>query len=171
MEIFERQFDDYEQVVFARDEASGYRGIIAIHNTALGPAVGGTRLWNYASEAEALTDALRLARGMTYKNALAGLPFGGGKSIIIADSRLIDRARVFRAHGRFVETLGGRYITAEDVGTSTTDMDYVRLETRHVAGLADRSGDPSPATARGVFRAIQAAAQHRWGSDSLAGRV
>jgi leucine dehydrogenase len=172
MEIFERKVnDEYEQLVFARDEASGYRGIIAIHSTARGPAVGGTRLWNYANETEALKDVLRLARGMTYKNALAGLPFGGGKSIIIGDGRRIDRARVFRAHGRFVETFGGRYITAEDVGTSTADMDFVRLETSHVAGLADRSCDPSPATARGVFRALQASAKHRWGSDDLAGRT
>ncbi|MFL6208331.1 MAG: Glu/Leu/Phe/Val family dehydrogenase [Pyrinomonadaceae bacterium] len=162
---------DYELVVRGQDEASGYHGIIAVHSTALGPAVGGTRLWAYASEAEALTDVLRLARGMTYKNALAGLPFGGGKSIIIGDNQTLDRAVVFRAHGRFIETLGGRYITAEDVGTSTADMDYVRQETSHVTGLADRSGDPSPATARGVFRAIQASAKQRWGSDDLAGRT
>ena len=171
MDIFERQIKDYERLVFARDEACGYRGIIAIHNTALGPAVGGTRLWNYASDEEALADVLRLARGMTYKNALAGLPFGGGKSIIIGDGRTIDRAAIFRAHGRFVETLGGRYITAEDVGTSTADMDFVRLETSHVAGLADRSGDPSPATARGVFRALQASAKHRWGNGELIGHT
>ena len=171
MEISEQRVSDYERVVSARDEVCGYRGIIAVHSTALGPAVGGTRLWPYASEAEALEDVLRLARGMTYKNALAGLPFGGGKSIIIGDGRTLARAAIFRAHGRFVETFGGRYITAEDVGTSTADMDYVRQETSHVAGLADRSGDPSPATARGVFRAVQASAKYRWDTDSLAGRT
>src|SRR5205085_2484227 len=171
MEINEYEAAGYELVVGGRAEADNYRGIIAVHNTALGPAVGGTRLWPYASEAEALADVLRLARGMTYKNALAGLPFGGGKSLIIGDSREINREPVFRAHGRFVESLGGRYITAEDVGTSPADMAYVRLETTHVAGLADRSGDPSPATARGVFRALQASAKHRWGSDDLAGRT
>ena len=171
MEINEQEAAGYELVVRGRDEAAGYRGIIALHSTALGPAVGGTRLWPYASEAAALEDVLRLARGMTYKNALAGLPFGGGKSIIIGDDRTLDREGIFRAHGRFVETLGGRYITAEDVGTSPADMAYVRQETTYVAGLADRSGDPSPATARGVFRALQASARHRWGSDRLAGRT
>ena len=172
MEIIERKVDgDYERVVSAREEACGYRGIIAVHSSALGPAVGGTRLWPYASEAEALADVLRLARGMTYKNALAGLPFGGGKSIIIGDNKASKREAIFRAHGRFVESFGGRYITAEDVGTSTADMEYVRLETSHVAGLAGGSGDPSPATARGVFRAMQASAKYRWGDESLAGKT
>lgn len=161
----------HEQVVFCSDPAVGYRGIIAVHSTRLGPAVGGTRFWQYASDEEALTDALRLARGMTYKNAAAGIPFGGGKSIIIGDNRTPDREPIFRAHGRFIERLGGHYITAEDVGTSTTDMGYVRLETRHVGGLEDLGGDPSPWTARGVFRATQAAARHRWGSESLAGKT
>jgi leucine dehydrogenase len=161
---------EHERVLFARDEASGYRGIIAIHSTRLGPALGGARFWNYASEADALTDVLRLSRGMTYKNALAGLPFGGGKSIIIGDNRTLEREQLFRAHGRFVESLGGSYLTAEDVGTTTADMEFVLRETPHVAGLADRSGDPSPVTARGVFRAMQAAARHAWGTDELAGR-
>jgi leucine dehydrogenase len=161
---------DHERVLFGRDEASGYRGIIAIHSTQLGPALGGARFWNYASEADALTDVLRLSRGMTYKNALAGLPFGGGKSIIIGDNRTLQREELFRAHGRFVETLGGSYLTAEDVGTTTADMEFVLMETEHVAGLAHLSGDPSPVTARGVFRAMQAAARHRWGTDELAGR-
>jgi leucine dehydrogenase len=162
---------EHERVLFGRDEASGYRGIIAIHSTRLGPALGGARFWNYASEADALTDVLRLSRGMTYKNALAGLPFGGGKSIIIGDNRTTTgREELFRAHGRFVETLGGSYLTAEDVGTSTADMEFVLCETEHVAGLAHRSGDPSPVTARGVLRAMQAAARHRWGTDELAGR-
>jgi leucine dehydrogenase len=161
---------EHERVVFGRDDACGYRGIIAIHSTRLGPALGGARFWNYASEADALADVLRLARGMTYKNALAGLPFGGGKSIIIGDNRTTEREQLFRAHGRFVETLGGSYLTAEDVGTSTADMEFVLQETPHVAGLANRSGDPSPATARGVLRAMQAAAMHRWGSAELASR-
>ncbi|HEV2017955.1 MAG TPA: amino acid dehydrogenase, partial [Gemmatimonadaceae bacterium] len=118
-----------------------------------------------------ITDALRLSRGMTYKNAVAGLHLGGGKSIIIGDNKTKDREKIFRAHGRFVESLGGRYITAEDVGTSTKDMDYVHMETGHVAGLAGKSGDPSPVTAHGVFRAVQASANQRWGSDSLEGKT
>src|SRR6185437_9364662 len=170
MEIIEKLTNtDHEQVLIGRDEAIGYHGIIAIHSTALGPAVGGTRFWNYDSEDEALTDALRLSQGMTYKTALAGLPLGGGKSIIIANNATCDRTALLRAHGRFVETLKGRYITAEDVGTSPADMEIVRLETQHVAGLLGRSGDPSPFTARGVFRAIQAAAKYLWSSDRLSG--
>ena len=170
MEIIEQITNtDHERVLFARDTESGYRGIIAIHSTALGPAVGGTRFWNYATDEEALTDALRLSRGMTYKTALPGLPFGGGKSIIIGDNKTSDREALFRAHGRFVETLQGRYITAEDVGTSPADMEIVRLETRHVAGLNGLSGDPSPYTARGVFRAMQAAAKFLWNTDHLSG--
>src|SRR5687767_9530730 len=160
----------HEQVVLCHDPAANYRGIIAIHSTILGPALGGTRFWHYASDDEAIVDALRLARGMTYKNAVAGLNLGGGKSVIIGENKTKDRELIFRAHGRFVETLGGRYITAEDVGTSTADMDYVHMETKYVTGLANRSGDPSPVTARGVFRAIQASAKHRWGSDSLEGK-
>ncbi|HET9453317.1 MAG TPA: Glu/Leu/Phe/Val dehydrogenase dimerization domain-containing protein [Gemmatimonadaceae bacterium] len=161
----------HEQVVLCHDPASGYRGIIAIHSTVLGPALGGTRFWSYASDEEAIVDALRLARGMTYKNAVAGLNLGGGKSVIIGDNKTTDRELIFRAHGRFCESLGGRYITAEDVGTSTADMDYVHMETKNVSGLAGRSGDPSPVTAHGVFRAIQASAKERWGKDDLAGRT
>jgi leucine dehydrogenase len=157
----------HEQLVLCQDAASGYRGILAIHSTTLGPALGGTRFWNYASDEDAIVDALRLARGMTYKNAVAGLNLGGGKSVIIGDNKTADREMIFRAHGRFVESLGGRYITAEDVGTSTSDMDYVHMETDYVSGLAGRSGDPSPVTAHGVFRAIQASAKARWGSDDL----
>lgn len=172
MEITEKITNtDHEQVLIARDYASGYHGIIAIHSTALGPAVGGTRFWNYASEDEALTDVLRLSQGMTYKTALAGLPLGGGKSIIIGDSTTANRVALLRAHGRFVETLKGRYITAEDVGTSPADMEIMRGETQYVAGLADRSGDPSPYTARGVFRAIQAASKFVWNTDDLSGRT
>ncbi len=161
----------HEQVVLCHDKSTGYRGIIAIHDTTLGPALGGTRFWNYATDDEAITDALRLSRGMTYKNAVAGLNLGGGKSVIIGDNRTANREMIFRAHGRFVESLGGRYVTAEDVGTGTSDMDYVHMETDYVAGLANKSGDPSPVTARGVFRSILASAQHRWGSTDLTGRT
>lgn len=170
MEITEKLTNtDHEQVLIGRDAATGYHGIIAVHSTALGPAVGGTRFWNYASEEEALTDALRLSRGMTYKNALPGLPLGGGKSIIMGDNKAANRETLLRAHGRFVETLQGRYITAEDVGTSPADMEIVRLETQHVAGLVGRSGDPSPFTARGVFRAIQASSKFLRGADDVSG--
>src|SRR5438128_7720374 len=157
----------HEQVTLCHDPAAGYRGIIAIHSTVLGPALGGTRFWSYATDDEAIVDALRLARGMTYKNAVAGLNLGGGKSVIIGDNKTTSRELLFRAHGRFVESLGGRYITAEDVGTSTADMDFVHMETDYVTGLAGRSGDPSPVTAHGVFRAIEASAKERWGSDDL----
>jgi leucine dehydrogenase len=162
---------DHEQVVFCNEPSCGYRGIIAIHDTTLGPALGGTRFWNYASDEEALVDALRLSRGMTYKAAVAGLNLGGGKSVIIGDPRVTRREMIFRAHGRFVESLGGRYITAEDVGTSVSDMDYVNMETEHVTGLPGTSGDPSPVTAYGVYRGIKAAAQAKFGSDDLAGRT
>ena len=157
----------HEQIVFCSDAASGYRGIIAIHSTRLGPAVGGTRFWNYDNENDAVIDALRLSRGMTYKCAVAGMPLGGGKSIIIGDNRVADREKLFRAHGRFVERLGGRYITAEDVGTSPADMELIALETSYVGGLVGKGGDPSPWTGLGVFRALQAAARYRWGSDDL----
>ena len=157
----------HEQVGFRNDVQSGYNGIIAIHSTRLGPALGGTRLWSYSAGEEAIVDALRLSRGMTYKNAVAGLPFGGGKAVIVGDGSALDREKLFRAHGRFVDGFGGRYITAEDVGTGPGDMEYVRLETRHVAGFED----PSPVTARGVFRAIQASARYKWGSDDLSGKT
>lgn len=170
--LFDQMTDlGHEQLVACYDKSSGYRGIIAIHDTTLGPALGGTRFWNYQTEEEAVFDVLRLARGMTYKNAVAGLNLGGGKAVIIGDNRTTRREMIFRAHGRFVETLGGRYITAEDVGTSTADMDFVHMETDYVAGLENRSGDPSPVTARGVFRAIQASAKVRWGSESVEGRT
>lgn len=172
MEIIEEITNsEHEKVLFGRDSESGYRGILAIHSTALGPAVGGTRFWNYATEQDALTDALRLSRGMTYKTALAGLPLGGGKAIIIGNNKTEKREDLFRAHGRFVETLQGRYITAEDVGTNPKDMEMVRVETQHVAGLLGMSGDPSPYTARGVFRAIQAATKFLWSSDDLSGAI
>jgi leucine dehydrogenase len=172
MKLFETLAEmGHEEVVLCSDPSIGYRGILAVHSTKLGPALGGTRFWQYATDDEAIIDALRLSRGMTYKNAVAGLKLGGGKSIIIGDNKTTDREKLFRAHGRFVESLGGRYITAEDVGTSTKDMDYVNLETNHVAGLAGKSGDPSPVTAHGVFRAVQASANRVWGSDSLEGKT
>lgn len=160
----------HEQVSFWSDPDSGYRGIVAVHDTTLGPALGGTRFWNYRTEEEALIDALRLSRGMTYKAAITGVDLGGGKAVIIGDNRTPNRESVFRAHGRAVEALGGRYITAEDVGTSVHDMEFVRKETDHVAGLLDRSGDPSPVTAYGVYVGIKACARERWGDDGLGGR-
>ncbi len=169
MKITELKTDNYERVAACVD--GDYHGFIAIHSTALGPAVGGTRLWHYENDEAAIRDLLRLARGMTYKNALAGIPFGGGKSIILRNDKPTDREQLFRAHGRFVETLDGRYITAEDVGTNPSDMEFVRMETNHVAGLLGKSGDPSPVTARGVFRALQAAAKHRWGSADVNGKT
>jgi leucine dehydrogenase len=172
MEFFDKLAEmGHEEIVMASDPSCGYRGIIAVHSTALGPALGGTRFWQYDSDEAAIVDALRLSRGMTYKNAVAGLDLGGGKSVIIGDNRTTNREAIFRAHGRFVESLGGRYITAEDVGTGTSDMDFVHMETEHVAGLKDKSGDPSPVTAHGVFRAVQASAKYRWGSDNLAGKT
>jgi leucine dehydrogenase len=170
MEIFELMGQhDHEQVVFCYEPAANYRGIIAIHDSTLGPALGGTRFWNYKSDQEALIDVLRLARGMTYKAAVAGLNLGGGKAVIIGDPKTKRREALFRAHGRFVESLKGRYITAEDVGVSVDDMDFVQMETEHVSGIAGRSGDPSPVTAYGVYRGIKAAAKERYGDDSLKG--
>ncbi len=170
MEIFDLIGEhEHEQVVFWNEPAVGYKGIIAIHNTMLGPALGGTRFWNYKSDLEALVDALRLARGMTYKAAVAGLNLGGGKAVIIGDPRTPRREMIFRAHGRAVDSLKGRYITAEDVGTNVEDMDYVHMETEFVAGIGSGSGDPSPVTAFGVYRGIKAAAKQKFGDDSLAG--
>ena len=169
LKITELNTPDYERVASCVD--GDYRGFVAIHSTKLGPAVGGTRFWKYDTDEAAIQDLLRLARGMTYKNALAGLPLGGGKSIVLRPEGPFDREKIFRAHGRFVETFGGSYITAEDVGTNPDDIAIVRQETEHAAGLYGLSGDPSPFTARGVFRAMQAAAKHRWGSESLEGRT
>src|SRR5437588_6183176 len=169
--LFDRLAEhDHEQVSFAYESSCGYRGIIAIHSTGLGPALGGTRFWNYGTDEEALVDCLRLARGMTYKAAVAGLNLGGGKSVILGDNRTTRREALFRAHGRHVESLKGRYITAEDVGTSTSDMEYIKAETNHVTGLIGRSGDPSPVTAYGVYRGLKACARYRDGSESLAGK-
>ncbi|MFN0031812.1 MAG: Glu/Leu/Phe/Val family dehydrogenase [Flavobacteriales bacterium] len=161
---------DHEQLVFCQDTATGLRSIIAVHNTVMGPAVGGTRMWAYATEAEAITDALRLSRGMTYKSALAGLNIGGGKAVIIADSRKDKNEALMRRFGKFVNSLGGKYITAEDVGISTRDMEYVKMETDHVVGLPEYrggSGDPSPVTAYGVYMGMKASVKELTGSDSL----
>jgi leucine dehydrogenase len=164
---------DHEQVVFCQDNATGLKAIIAVHNTVLGPAVGGTRMWNYATEEEAITDVLRLSRGMTYKSALAGLNIGGGKAVIIGDSRKDKTEPLMRRFGKFVDSLGGKYITAEDVGISTKDMELVKMETDHVVGLPDYfggGGDPSPVTAYGVYMGMKASAKELWGNDSLAGK-
>jgi leucine dehydrogenase len=171
MEIFDLLNEGgHEQLVFWSDQELGYRGIIAIHDTTLGPALGGTRFWNYEADRDAVVDALRLSRGMTYKAAVTGLNLGGGKSVIWGDNRTQDREMIFRAHGRAVESLNGRYITAEDVGTSPDDMEFVAMETEHVVGLLGRSGDPSPVTAYGIYRGIKASAAVRYGSDSLTGK-
>ncbi len=160
----------HEQLLISQDPGASYVGIVAVHDTTLGPALGGTRLWNYERIEDAIVDALRLSRGMTYKSAVAGLPLGGGKSVVIGAPDRKDREACFRAHGRFVDTLGGRYITAADVGTASSDMELIHLETEHVAGLPAKSGDPSPVTGYGVYMAMKASAKVRWGTDSLAGK-
>lgn len=165
---------DYEQLVLCHDSASGLRAIICIHDTTLGPALGGTRMWQYDSEDAAILDALRLARGMTYKNAAAGLNLGGAKAVIIGDPKKDKSEALFRAFGRYVQSLGGRYLTAEDVGTCVEDMDYIKMETNYVAGLtsvARSSGDPSPVTAYGTWKGIKACAKEVWGHDSLEGKT
>lgn len=171
MPVFDHPaFDNHEQVVFCDDAKSDLRAIIAIHNTSRGPALGGARMWSYADSAAALTDVLRLSRGMTYKSALAGLPFGGGKTVILGDPARDKSPELFHALGRYVESLGGRYTVAEDVGIDVADIEQVGLETGHVAGVtAGGSGDPSPATAYGVFVGIRAAVKHRLGADRLQG--
>ncbi len=163
----------HEQVVFCHDHESGLKAIIAIHNTVLGPALGGTRMWKYQNESEALNDVLRLSRGMTFKAAISGLNLGGGKAVIIGDSKKDKSEPLFRRFGKFVNSLNGKYITAEDVGTSTKDMEYVHMETKHVTGLPESmggGGDPSPVTAYGVYMGMKASAKHLWGNDSLKGR-
>lgn len=172
MSLFELpDFDQHEQVVFVSDRDSGLRAIIAIHHTGRGPAMGGCRMWPYADSVTAATDALRLSRGMTYKNAMAGLPIGGGKAVIIGDSKTAKTPALFAALGKAIDQLGGRYITAEDVGTSPADMQSVHQRTRFVAGLEGEPGrgDPSPATALGVRVGIEAAVQHQLGVDRLQG--
>jgi leucine dehydrogenase len=164
----------HEQVVFCSDPKAGLNAIIAIHNTSLGPALGGARMWTYANTEEALRDVLRLSRGMTYKAAIAGLNLGGGKAVIIGDPNKDKTEGLFRTYGRFVEGLGGRYITAEDVGTTVREMEWVRMETKYVTGISRAlggSGDPSPVTALGVFVGMKACCKEAFGSDSLAGKT
>jgi leucine dehydrogenase len=174
MPVFDHaDFDQHESLQFVQDPKSGLKAIIAIHSTALGPAAGGCRHWQYATDADALTDALRLSRGMTYKNAVAGLEFGGGKAVILADDAAPKSPELFHAFGHAVEDLGGKYITAEDVGCSVEDMRQVNEVTGYVSGLprsgGDAGGDPSPLTALGVFLGIEAAVESRLGIDSLQG--
>ncbi|TVP85912.1 MAG: Glu/Leu/Phe/Val dehydrogenase [Acholeplasmataceae bacterium] len=157
----------YEQVVYFHDKTTGLKGITCIHNTTLGPALGGTRLWNYESEDDAVLDCLRLARGMTYKAAAAGLNLGGGKSVLIGDATKVKNEAYFRALGRYVQSLNGRYITAEDVNTSTGDMDYVKMETDHVVGLEGKSGNPSPMTALGCFHGIRASLRFKFNDEDI----
>ncbi|MEQ9326977.1 MAG: Glu/Leu/Phe/Val dehydrogenase dimerization domain-containing protein [Rhodospirillales bacterium] len=163
-------FDGHEAVIFGHDRETGLKAIIAIHNTRLGPALGGCRMWPYAYEREAVQDALRLSRGMTYKSAISGLDLGGGKSVIIGNARTDKTEDLLHAMGRLVDSLGGRYLMAEDVGTSVADMDIISRSTAHVRGLSKGSGNPSPATAFGIFRGIQAACGVVYGSDDLNGR-
>jgi leucine dehydrogenase len=174
MPVFDHpEFDQHESLHFVQDPETGLKAIIAIHSTALGPAAGGCRRWQYATDEEAITDALRLSRGMTYKNAVAGLKFGGGKSVILASDTAPKTPELFHAFGRAVEALGGKYITAEDVGCSVEDMHHVNKETGYVSGLPrsgdSAGGDPSPITAFGVFQGIEAAVKFRLGADSLKG--
>src|SRR5438132_1504651 len=173
MGVFDQLGDEYEEVVFFHDPPTGLRAIIAIHSTTLGPALGGTRFYPFGSEQEALHDVLRLARGMTYKAAAAGLDLGGGKAVVIGDPKRIKSEELLRAYGRFIESLGGRYITAEDIGTTGDDMDVIRRETRYVTGVAPElggSGDPSPVTAYGVLLGLRACAEEAWQEHGLAGR-
>jgi leucine dehydrogenase len=164
---------NHEQILFCQDKETGLKAIIAIHNTTLGPSLGGTRMWAYNNEMEALNDVLRLSRGMTYKSAISGLNLGGGKAVIIGDSRTQKNEALFRRFGQFVDSLGGKYITAEDVGITTRDIEWVSMETEHVAGLPEYrggGGDPSPVTAYGVYMGMKAAAKHQSGSESLTGK-
>ncbi|MCB9224005.1 MAG: Glu/Leu/Phe/Val dehydrogenase dimerization domain-containing protein [Crocinitomicaceae bacterium] len=161
---------NHEQLLFCNDNETGLKAIIAVHNTVLGPALGGTRMWAYNNELEALNDVLRLSRGMTYKNSISGLNLGGGKAVIIGDARKNKSEALFRRFGKFVESLGGKYITAEDVGISPQDMTWVNMETNNVVGLPGKSGDPSPVTAYGVYMGMKAAAKVQYGSDSLSGK-
>jgi leucine dehydrogenase len=166
-------FNDHEQVVFCHDKDTGLKAIIGIHNTVLGPALGGTRMWSYANEWEALNDVLRLSRGMTYKSAISGLNLGGGKAVIIGDAATDKTPEMITRFGQFVNSLSGKYITAEDVGSTTEDMDLIRDVTPYVTGISESrggSGNPSPVTAYGVYMGMKAAAMHQFGSDKLNGK-
>ncbi len=170
MQIREIPVDDYEKVVVAQDKESGLHALIAIHDTTLGPSLGGLRMWKYTSEEEALRDVLRLSKGMTYKSACADTGLGGGKAVIIGDSKTEKTEARFRAMGRFIDSLGGRYITAEDVGVGIRELEWIRKETKHVTGLSRRSGssgNPSPFTARGVMRGLRACAEEAFGTSRL----
>ncbi len=163
-------FDNHEQIVFCNDKDTGLKAIIGIHNTVLGPALGGTRMWKYTSEWEALNDVLRLSRGMTFKSAITGLNLGGGKAVIIGDAKTQKTPELMKKFGEFVHSLGGKYITAEDVGMATSDMDLVRTVTPYVTGISESlggAGNPSPITAYGVFMGMKAAAKYKFGSDVL----
>lgn len=163
----------HEQVVHCYDEATGLKALIAIHNTALGPSLGGTRMWNYVSEQEALTDVLRLSRGMTFKAAISGLNLGGGKAVLIGDAKKMKTEAYLRRFGKFIQSLSGKYITAEDVNMNTADMEYISMETKYVTGLPESmggGGDPSPVTAYGVYMGIKATAKKVFGSDDLGGK-
>lgn len=171
--IAQMVLNNHEQVVFCNDNETGLKAIIAIHNTVLGPSMGGTRMWAYNNEVEALTDVLRLSRGMTYKSAVAGLNLGGGKAVIIGDAKTQKNEALMRRFGKFVNSLSGKYITAEDVGVNTKDMEYIKMETDFVSGLPENmggSGDPSPVTAYGVYLSMKASAKEKWGNDSLTGK-
>lgn len=170
----ESDFDEHELVHFVHDRASGLTAIVALHSTHLGPGAGGTRFWHYAEPAHAMRDALRLSRGMSYKNAMAGLPMGGGKAVILADAARLKTPAMLAAFGGAIEALGGRYVTAEDVGMSEADMVAISARTRHVTGLpstgeGSAGGDPGPFTSRGIYYGIKAAVQHRLGTESMAG--
>lgn len=166
-------FDNHEQIVFCNDKDTGLKAIIGIHNTVLGPALGGTRMWKYTNEWEALNDVLRLSRGMTYKSAISGLNLGGGKAVIIGDSKLDKTPELITKFGEFINGLSGKYITAEDVGTTTPDMDLIRKSTPYVTGVSESiggSGNPSPVTAYGVYMGMKAAAKYQFGSEKLEGK-
>lgn len=169
----QHSFNDHEQIVFCNDKDTGLKAIIGIHNTVLGPALGGTRMWNYASEWDALNDVLRLSRGMSFKSAITGLNLGGGKAVIIGDAKTQKTPELMKRFGEFVHSLGGRYYTAEDVGMETADMDLVRTVTPYVTGISEEkggAGNPSPITAYGVFMGMKAAAKYAYGSDNLEGK-
>jgi leucine dehydrogenase len=174
LSVFDQLNGEYEEVVFFHDPPTGLRAIVAIHSTTLGPSLGGTRFYPFDSEQEALRDVLRLARGMTYKAAAAGLDLGGGKAVIIGDPKRIKSEELLRAYGRFIETLGGRYITAEDIGTTRDDMDMIHRETQYVTGISPElggSGDPSPVTAYGTYLGMRACAEEAWAEHELEGRT
>lgn len=172
--IFDKVSDmGHEQVVFCHDKATGLKAIVAVHNTVLGPALGGTRMWMYQNEQEAINDALRLSRGMTFKNSIAGLNLGGGKAVIIGDARKHKTEALLRAYGRFLKNLNGKYITAEDVGMNSSDMEHIAAETKYVSGMPESRGglgDPSPFTAYTTYMGMKAAAKKAYGSDSLEGK-